>query len=146
MHNRFTQEDNNVPNEATNRYNSLRPWNFFTQQVNNVLELAFDEAKHLNHREIGPVHLLLGLIRQEQGLAAQVLRSAGVKLENARLSRGGVFGGQLAVDPERDQLVDQVADGEDDEELHHPGGELGAHARGGHGLRVHAPEIGHEDQ
>ncbi|NEN93671.1 MAG: hypothetical protein F6K48_34295, partial [Okeania sp. SIO3H1] len=42
-------------------------------------------AKHLNHREIGPVHLLLGLIRQEQGLAAQVLRSAGVKLENARL-------------------------------------------------------------
>ncbi|NES65563.1 MAG: hypothetical protein F6K24_10035, partial [Okeania sp. SIO2D1] len=69
----------------SNRYNSLRPWNFFTQQVNNVLELAFDEAKHLNHREIGPVHLLLGLIRQEKGLAAQVLRSAGVKLENARL-------------------------------------------------------------
>ncbi|NEO58395.1 MAG: hypothetical protein F6K54_38295 [Okeania sp. SIO3B5] len=85
MYNRFTQEDNNVPNEATNKYNSLAPWHFFTQQVHNVLELAFDEAKHLCHREIGPVHLLLGLIRQEQGLAAQVLRDAGIKLENARL-------------------------------------------------------------
>ncbi|NET44413.1 Clp protease N-terminal domain-containing protein [Okeania sp. SIO2B3] len=85
MYNRFTQEDDNVPNEATNRYNSLAPWHFFTQQVHNVLELAFDEAKHLCHREIGPVQLLLGLIRQEQGLASQVLRDAGVKLENARL-------------------------------------------------------------
>ena len=71
--------------KGTNGYNSLAPWHFFTQQVHNILELAYLETKDLGHREIGTIQLLLGLIRQEKGLGAQVLRDAGVKLENARL-------------------------------------------------------------
>lgn len=57
----------------------------FTQEINNVLDLAYDETQRLGHKEIATVQLLLGLIRQEKGLAAQLLRDAGVTLENARL-------------------------------------------------------------
>ncbi len=57
----------------------------FTQQVNNVIDLAYCETQHLGQKEMAPVQLLLGLIRQVKGLAAQVLRDSGVKLENARL-------------------------------------------------------------
>ena len=57
----------------------------FTQEINNVLDLAYDETQRLGHKETATVQLLLGLIRQEKGLAAQVLTDTGVSLENARL-------------------------------------------------------------
>jgi len=55
-----------------------------TPQVKKVIELAVDEAKHLNHHYVGIEHLLLGLIREEKGIAAGVLESLGVTLEKAR--------------------------------------------------------------
>ena len=42
-----------------------------------VLELAFDEARQLGHTYIGTEHILLGLIREGEGVAAQVLRNLG---------------------------------------------------------------------
>jgi len=49
-----------------------------------VIELAIDEARHLGHNYIGTEHLLLGLLREGEGIAASVLDSFGVTLEKAR--------------------------------------------------------------
>src|SRR5260221_8410400 len=49
-----------------------------------VVELAVDEARRLNHHYIGTEHLLLGLIRESEGIAARVLESLGVNLEKVR--------------------------------------------------------------
>src|SRR5260370_33214045 len=60
-----------------------------------VLELAVDEAHRLNHHSIGTEHLLLGLLREGESIAAEALQSLGVNLEKVRtetirvLSRGG---------------------------------------------------------
>ena len=55
-----------------------------TPRAKKVIELAIDEARHMNHHYIGTEHLLLGLIREGEGIAAGVLESLGVKLEQAR--------------------------------------------------------------
>ncbi|MGZ3678920.1 MAG: Clp protease N-terminal domain-containing protein, partial [Ktedonobacterales bacterium] len=55
-----------------------------TPRSKKVMELAVDEARRLNHRYIGTEHLLLGLIREGEGIAAGVLTSMGVNLERVR--------------------------------------------------------------
>ena len=55
-----------------------------TPRAKKVIELAMDEARHLNHRFIGTEHLLLGLIREGDGIAAGVLESLGLRLEQVR--------------------------------------------------------------
>src|SRR5579871_4005742 len=55
-----------------------------TPRAKKVIELAVDEARRLNHHYIGTEHLLLGLVREGQGIAAGVLESFGVNLEKAR--------------------------------------------------------------
>ena len=55
-----------------------------TPRAKKVIELAVDEARHLNHNYIGTEHLLLGLLREGEGGAAGVLESLGVTLEKAR--------------------------------------------------------------
>lgn len=49
-----------------------------------VLELAIDEARSMGHGYVGPEHLLLGLIREGEGVAAQVLQNLGADLEQVR--------------------------------------------------------------
>jgi excisionase family DNA binding protein len=49
-----------------------------------VFELAVEEAQRLNHQFIGTEHLLLGLIREDEGIAAEVLKSFGLQLEQVR--------------------------------------------------------------
>src|SRR2546425_2216968 len=56
----------------------------YTSRAKKVLELAMSEARELNHSYVGTEHLLLGLLREETGVAAQVLTDAGVTLERAR--------------------------------------------------------------
>ncbi len=56
----------------------------YTSRAKKVLELAMSEARELNHSYVGTEHLLLGLLREEKGIAAQVLTDAGVSLEQAR--------------------------------------------------------------
>ncbi|MGZ6387971.1 MAG: Clp protease N-terminal domain-containing protein [Ktedonobacterales bacterium] len=55
-----------------------------TPRAKKVIELAVDESRHLNHPYVGTEHLLLGLIREGEGIAAGVLESLGVNLEVAR--------------------------------------------------------------
>src|SRR5919107_688376 len=56
----------------------------YTSRAKKVLELAMTEARELNHSYVGTEHLLLGLLREEKGIAAQVLTDAGVNLEQSR--------------------------------------------------------------
>ncbi|MBI2908485.1 MAG: ATP-dependent Clp protease ATP-binding subunit [Chloroflexi bacterium] len=55
-----------------------------TPRAKKVIELAIDEARRLNHHYIGTEHLLLGLLREGEGVAAGVLESLGVNLERVR--------------------------------------------------------------
>src|SRR5438477_12008047 len=55
-----------------------------TPSAKRVIDLAYDEARQLNNNYIGTEHLLLGLIREGEGLAARVLDKLGVNLENTR--------------------------------------------------------------
>jgi len=55
-----------------------------TQQGKASIELAVQEARSLGHHYIGTEHLLLGLLREEESLASQVLLKSGVTLEKAR--------------------------------------------------------------
>jgi excisionase family DNA binding protein len=56
----------------------------FTKRARNVLALAQEEAQRLRHNYIGTEHLLLGLVREGEGVAAKVLVSLGVELERVR--------------------------------------------------------------
>jgi ATP-dependent Clp protease ATP-binding subunit ClpA len=56
----------------------------YTTRAKKVLELAMAEAGEVNHGYVGTEHLLLGLLREQKGIAAQVLHDAGVTTENAR--------------------------------------------------------------
>jgi ATP-dependent Clp protease ATP-binding subunit ClpC len=55
-----------------------------TPRAKKVIELAFDEARHLNHQYIGTEHLLLGLLREGEGIGAGVLESFGLSLQEVR--------------------------------------------------------------
>ena len=65
----------------------------FTPRSKRVLELAFDEARRLGHTYIGTEHLLLGLIREGEGVAAQVLHNLGADLEKVRTQVTSQIGG-----------------------------------------------------
>ena len=55
-----------------------------TPRAKRVIDLAYEEARGLNHNYIGTEHLLLGLIREGQGLAARVLQQLGVDVDRVR--------------------------------------------------------------
>lgn len=56
-----------------------------TPRAKRVIELAVDEARRLNHHYLGTEHLLLGLVREGEGIAAGILESLGVSLEKVRI-------------------------------------------------------------
>jgi len=64
----------------------------FTERARQVVVLAQDEARTLRHNYIGTEHLLLGLLREEEGLAAHVLGSLGVTLEAVRAQVARIVG------------------------------------------------------
>src|ERR1700738_2118632 len=53
-----------------------------TPRVKKVIEYSIEEARNLNHNYVGTEHLLLGLLREQESVAAQVLMNLGLKLEN----------------------------------------------------------------
>jgi ATP-dependent Clp protease ATP-binding subunit ClpC len=55
-----------------------------TPRAKKVIEYAIEEARSLNHNYVGTEHLLLGLLREQDGVAAQVLMNLGLKLEDVR--------------------------------------------------------------
>ena len=85
-----------------------------TPRAKKVIELAVDEARRLNHHYIGTEHLLLGLVREGEGIAAGVLESLGVNLEKVRaettriLSQSGPQAHAQARSSTRTPTVDQL--------------------------------------
>jgi ATP-dependent Clp protease ATP-binding subunit ClpC len=67
----------------------------YTSRAKKVLEFAMAEARDFNHSYVGTEHLLLGLLREEKGIAAQVLNSLGVNLDEARSETLKVLGSDV---------------------------------------------------
>ncbi len=96
-----------------------------TPRAKKVIELAVDEARRLNHHYIGTEHLLLGLVREGEGIAAGVLESLGVSLDKVRnqiihvLNQSQPYSQQESKQASRTPVIDQM------------GMDLTAAARGG---------------
>ncbi len=65
----------------------------FTPRAKRVLELAVDEGRQMGHNYVGTEHILLGLIREGEGVAAQVLKNLGADLEKVRKQVITLLGG-----------------------------------------------------
>ncbi|SRR6266511_2737930 len=70
----------------------MGPFDRFNDRAKRVLALAQDEAIRFNHNYIGTEHLLLGLVREGEGVAAHVLDSLGVELSKLRVSVEHIIG------------------------------------------------------
>ncbi|MDP6226721.1 MAG: ATP-dependent Clp protease ATP-binding subunit, partial [Dehalococcoidia bacterium] len=85
-----------------------------TPRAKKVVELAVDEARRMNHTYIGTEHLLIGLLREGEGVAAGVLESLGVTLDKVRaethriLSHSASSGGTGARSSTRTPTLDQL--------------------------------------
>jgi ATP-dependent Clp protease ATP-binding subunit ClpC len=70
----------------------LKVFERFTERARQVVVLAQDEARSLRHNYIGTEHILLGLLREEEGIAARVLEDLGVTLDEVRAQVARIIG------------------------------------------------------
>ncbi len=99
-------------------------FNKFTERARKVLHLAQEEAQRLKHNYIGTEHLLLGLIREGDGVAAKVLSNLGVDLDKARISVESILGrgnrvviGEIGFTPRAKKVIELAVD--EARRLHH---------------------------
>jgi len=85
-----------------------------TPRAKKVIEYAMEEARNLNHNYVGTEHILLGLLREQEGVAAQVLMNLGLKLEDVR-----------------EEVLTLLGHGLESNEGDRPSGERGTGAAGG---------------
>ena len=83
----------------------------FTPRAKKVLELSMEEAGNLGHNYIGTEHLLLGLIKENEGIAAQVLLNLGVKLEDVREEVLDFLGADTSEDEDEETGLSEDAPG-----------------------------------
>jgi ATP-dependent Clp protease ATP-binding subunit ClpA len=69
---------------ASSRYVTSVVFERFTERARHVVVLAQDEARSLKHNYIGTEHILLGLLREEKGIAARALASLGITIDEVR--------------------------------------------------------------
>ena len=69
----------------------------YTPRAKRVVELSIEEGQNLGHNYVGTEHILLGLIREGEGIAAQVLANLGVDLKRARKEVIQLLGGEDAI-------------------------------------------------
>ncbi|MBX5489596.1 MAG: ATP-dependent Clp protease ATP-binding subunit [Chloroflexi bacterium] len=85
-----------------------------TPRAKKVIELSVDEARRLNHHYIGTEHLLLGLVREGEGIAAGVLESLGVSLDKVRnqviyvLNQSAAYSQQESRHSTKTPVIDQL--------------------------------------
>jgi Clp amino terminal domain, pathogenicity island component/UvrB/uvrC motif len=89
-----------------------------TPRVKKVIEYAIEEARNLGHNYVGSEHLLLGLVREEEGVAAQVLLNLGLKLSTVRQEVLSLLGHNLQ---EKDEPVPLTGDESSVQDLVMPG-------------------------
>src|SRR5437868_3297436 len=85
----------------------------FTERARQVVVLAQDEARALKHNYIGTEHILLGLLREEEGLAARVLESLHITVEEVRAQVARIVGqgdevttGQIPFTPRAQKVLE----------------------------------------
>src|SRR5438132_378651 len=69
-----------------------------TPRAKKVIEYSIEEARNLNHNYVGTEHLLLGLLREQEGVAAQVLMNLGLRLEDVREEVLNLLGHNMETD------------------------------------------------
>jgi len=89
----------------------------FSERARRVLTYAQEEAQHLNHSYIGTEHILLGLVREEEGVAAKVLTSLGIGLSKVRASVEFIIGrgekpsaGETGLTPRARRVIELAID------------------------------------
>src|SRR5437588_10020816 len=89
----------------------------FTPPARNALSLAQEEVHHFQHPSIDTEHLLLGLIREREGIAAQVLSNLGVDLQQVRSAveppmEGGhrIVPGKIGFSPRARNVIELAVD------------------------------------
>ncbi|GHT44200.1 ATP-dependent Clp protease ATP-binding protein [Planctomycetales bacterium] len=85
-----------------------------TPRAKKVLEYSMEEARNLNHNYVGTEHLLLGLLREQEGVAAQVLMNLGLKLEEVRQEVLNLLGHGINpsdIDEDTDNDSDEIGGG-----------------------------------
>ena len=89
----------------------------FSERARRVLTSAQEEAQHLNHSYIGTEHILLGLIREEEGVAAKVLNSLGITLNKVRSAVEYIIGrgekpsaGEVGLTPRAKRVIELAID------------------------------------
>ena len=81
-----------------------------TPRAKKVIEYAIEEARNLNHNYVGTEHLLLGLLREQDGVAAQVLLNLGMKLEEVREEVLNLLGAGGESEQENPQQAEATAE------------------------------------
>ena len=89
----------------------------FTERARRVLTLAQEEAQRFNHNYIGTEHLLLGLVREEDGIAARILNGLGVQLPRVRSAVEFIIGrgetmrmGEIGLTPRAKMVIELAVD------------------------------------
>jgi ATP-dependent Clp protease ATP-binding subunit ClpC len=89
----------------------------FSERARRVLTLAQEEAQHFNHSYIGTEHILLGLLREEEGVGAKVLTNLGVSLTKARSAVEFIIGrgekpstGEIGLTPRAKRIIELAID------------------------------------
>jgi len=89
----------------------------FSERARRVLSLAQEEAQHFNHNYIGTEHILLGLVRETDGVAARVLGSLGVELPKVRSAVEFIIGrgerpspGDIGLTPRAKKVIELAVD------------------------------------
>jgi len=93
------------------------PFEHFTERARTVLDLAQSEAKRYNHNYIGTEHLLLGLVREGEGVAARALANLGIELSEVRSAVEFVIGrgerqvtGEIGLTPRARKVIELAVD------------------------------------
>ncbi len=109
------------PDDLANYLKAISPEGAYTgsqpelsPRAKRVLQLAFDEARSLNHNYVGSEHILLALIREGEGLAAQTLEKFAIDLTKARaavikLVGEGIADGEQAKQPSKTPTLDEFS-------------------------------------
>jgi hypothetical protein len=102
---------------VTNRPPDHDRFDKFTDHARKVLTCAQDEAQRFNHNFIGTEHLLLGLVREEDGTAALVLTNLGIELAKVRTATEFVIGrgdvpvhGEVGLTPRAKRVIELAID------------------------------------
>ena len=121
----FGRAENTQNPIAPHSGRSQIPFDKFTERAKRALSLAQEEAQRFQHNYIGTEHILLGLVRQQDGIAAQVLKNSGVELSKVRSTIEFIIGrgdhivlGEINLTPRAKKIIELAVD--EARQLNHP--------------------------